>query len=116
MLPVPHSKIEKLNNFADDISTFSRVLALMLQFKLFSAGNETFMQILTLSVCGIAKIEFALRLGTGGLKNGPATKPFLIQVAMESVTSEPCTNAALEFFTAHGPRLDFWKAGAPFVK
>jgi hypothetical protein len=70
----------------------------MLQFKLFSAGSETFMHILTLSVCGVAKIEFALRFGTGGLKNGPATKPFLIQVAIESVTSDPCVIAALEFF------------------
>ncbi len=98
MLPVPQSKIEKLNNFAEDISTFSRLLAVTLQFRLFSAGNETFIHILTLSVCGIAKIEFALRFETGGLKNGPATKPFLIQVAIESVTSKPCTKAALEFF------------------
>jgi hypothetical protein len=70
----------------------------MLLFRLLSLGSETFIQIRTLSGCGIAKMEFDLKFSNGGEKKGPATKPFTIQDAIESVTSMPCLNAAAEFF------------------
>jgi hypothetical protein len=66
-----------------------------------------------LSGWGIARIEFDLNFSNGGEKNGPATKPFTIQAAIESVTSIPCLNAAVEFFTEQGPKSDIWKEGAP---
>jgi hypothetical protein len=108
--------MEKLKSLADVITTFSSLLLSMLLLKLLPVGIETLMQILTLSGCGIARIEFALNLGNGGEVNGPATKPFLIQEAIESVTSGPNIRDALEFFTKHGPRVTFWNEGAPIDK
>jgi hypothetical protein len=47
------------------------------------------MQILTLTGCGTARMEFDRKFFKGGESKGPATKPFLIQLAIESVTSTP---------------------------
>ncbi len=108
--------IEKLNNFADVMMTFSNLYFAMLSFRLCFFGKETFRQILTLSGCGTAKIVFDLKFFIGGLLNGPATKPLLIHEAMESVSSMPYFAAFVEFGTEHGPRfLDKWR-GAPLVK
>ncbi len=49
-----------------------------------------FIHILVLFACGIARIEFALKFGRGGVSKGPATNFFVIQDAMVSVTSSPC--------------------------
>jgi hypothetical protein len=61
----------------------------MFSFKLFPSGNETLMQMRTLSGWGIARIEFALNFSVGGAQKGPATNPFCIQEAMASVTAAP---------------------------
>ncbi len=108
--------IEKLNNLADVIMTFSNLYFAMLSFRLCSFGRETFRQILTLSGCRTARIEFDLKLLVGGLLNGPATKPLLIHEAMESVTSTPYLVAFVEFGTEHGPRSFDKLRGAPLVK
>ncbi len=62
------------------------------------------MQILTLSDWGIARIEFDLKFSKGGDSKGPATKPFFIHKAIESVTCSPNLIASFEFFTEQGPR------------
>jgi hypothetical protein len=80
----------------------------MFSFKLLPSGRETLIHMRTLSGCGIAKIEFALKFAMGGAQKGLATKPFLIQEAMESVTAAPCVKAALEFFTTQGPMYFFF--------
>jgi hypothetical protein len=48
----------------------------MLSFRLAFFGRETLIQMRTLSGCGMASIEFALKFGKGGESNGPATNPF----------------------------------------
>ncbi len=108
--------MEKLKSLADVITTFSSLRLSILLLKLLPASIETLIQIRILSGCGIARIEFALKFGNGGDSQWPATNPFLIQEAIESVTSGPNVRAALEFFTKHGPRGDFWKEGALFTR
>ncbi len=58
----------------------------MLSLKLLFFGRETLMQILVLEACGTARIELALKPGTGGVGKGPATNFFSTHEAMVSVT------------------------------
>jgi hypothetical protein len=105
--------MEKLKSLADDILTFSKWFFAMFSLRLLPFGNETFKQILTLPGCGTAKIELAGKFAVGGERNGPATKPLLIQDAIASVTSGPWFKAALEFFTQHAFKLFLRNVGAP---
>ncbi len=96
--------------------TFSSLYLLILSFRLWFFGKDTLRQILTLSGWATARIELDLKFFVGGLLKGPATKPLVIQEAMESVTSEPNLMAFLEFGTEQGPIFfDRW-IGAPLVR
>jgi hypothetical protein len=77
---IPHSKIEWLKSLAEDISIFSKDFLSILLLRLFSGGSETFMQILSLSGCGMARIELEWKFAKGGLSKGPATKPFFYPI------------------------------------
>jgi hypothetical protein len=85
----------------------------MLSLKLFPFGRETFIQILVLDGCGTARMELALKPGSGGVENGPATNFFSTQDAIVSVTLAPNRKAFFEFFTQQPGRGRVWKAGAP---
>jgi hypothetical protein len=108
--------IEKPKFLADDIVIFSKARESTLSLKLLPSGRDTFMQILVLLACGMARIELALNSGTGGVSKGPATKSFEIQSAMVSDTSFPYFIAAFEFFTLQPFSLVDWKDGPPFSR
>jgi hypothetical protein len=78
---------------------FSKANESTLLLRLFPSGSDTLMHILVLLAYGMARMELALNSETGGLLNGPATKSFVIQSVIVSVTSFPNFNAAFEFFT-----------------
>jgi hypothetical protein len=95
---------------------FSKAMESTLSLKLLPSGRDTFMQILVLFACGMARIELALNSGTGGLSKGPATKSLEIQSAMVSETSFPYFNAAFEFFTLQPFSFVDWNDEPPFSR
>ncbi len=109
----PASTIEYPNSLAEDIFTRSSSFFLTLSLKLLPFGSETLMQILVLEAWGTARMELALKLGTGGVENGPATNFFSTHEAIVSVTLWPCRRAMAEFFTVQPGKWADWKEGAP---
>ncbi len=107
------SMTEYPNNLAEDIFTRSRSSFLTLSLKLFPFESETLIQILVLDAWGTARMEFALKLRSGGVGNGPATNFFPTHKAIVSVTLDPCVNAIFELGTVHSGMQADWKAGAP---
>ena len=112
----PQSIIEYPKFFADDILIFSRLFLSILSFKLLPSGRDTFMQILVLLAWGTARMEFALKFGSGGVSKGPATNFFVTHEAIVSVTASPYSSAGLEFFTWQLPRGWARKAGPPYSR
>ena len=71
---------------------------------------------LTLPFLATAPKGFSLKPGSGGKSKGPATKPFLIQVATVSVRRAPCSIALFEFSVVMGGKTFLWYASAPIRK
>ncbi len=70
----PTSIIEYPKFLADHILIFSSLMSSMLSMKLLPVGWDTLMKIWVLLAWGIARIEFARKFWSGGVRNGPATK------------------------------------------
>ena len=107
---------EKLNDFAVDILTCSTLTLSTLSLNDLPSGWDMSSTSLTLSFWQMARMQLDLKAGSGGVSNGPHTKPTLCQEAKVSVTWRPFLAADPELATFAGGSTTFWKALAPSSK